>query len=69
MGKFIVRFNTQLDMAVTVEAADEDEAEDIAWKQATEFLETVHSDNRGLIADASLDGIGSYENEEVPERD
>ena len=61
MSKFIVRFNTQIDLAVTIEADDDMDADEKAWTIAEEYLKTVFGNHRDVIADASLDGIGSYE--------
>jgi hypothetical protein len=63
MAKFIVRFSTQIDIAVTIEVDDEIDAEDKAWVFAENYLKTVHGDDRGVTATATLDGTGSYSSE------
>lgn len=62
MAEYRVRFTTGIEINVTVEAADEDEAADRAWELANEWANTItgHAPDR-ITADVSLDGIGADE--------
>jgi hypothetical protein len=62
MAAYIVRFNTAIDIAVTIESIDPDLAADEAWPKAN----AVWGDGRDITAEATLDGIGAYEVEEKP---
>ncbi len=76
--KYRCTFNTHISLAVEVEVEppdgvdpedwDGDEAAaEKAWRQAEDYLQTLHSSPAfGVIsADATLDGIGADEVEEV----
>jgi hypothetical protein len=62
---FEVRFVAPLHLAVSVEAEDEDQAGDVAHDAASAYLETVMGNHRDVAANASLDGVGHDEIEEV----
>lgn len=64
--KYRAHFTTNLNLAVVVDAEGEDEAADLAWERANDFLSTVWGDGRRIHADASLDGIGADEVVELP---
>lgn len=61
MPKYVVRFHTQIELSVTVDAEDEVYAEETAYPVATEYLETVFGNGREIIAAATLDGVGATE--------
>lgn len=61
MSGYKVRFNTNIDITVTISADDDEQAAEKAWDIAEEYLNTVYGNNRDIIAEASLDGIGAYE--------
>ena len=58
MTRYVVRFNTTLSVAVTVEAEDEEQASYEAWEKAEEYARTIGGNYRDVIAEASFDGIG-----------
>jgi hypothetical protein len=60
-----VRFTTNINLAFKVDAEDEDQARDIAHDAAQDYLATVTGNHRDVSANASLDGIGADEVEEV----
>jgi hypothetical protein len=61
-----VRFTTNINLAVKVDAEDEDQARDIAHDAAQDYLATVTGNHRDVSANAaSLDGIGADEVEEI----
>ena len=64
MGNYVVRFAASIDLAVTVDAADEDRAAEAAWALAHEYAETIYG-TRDIQAAVSLDGIDPYEIEPV----
>lgn len=61
MSKYVVRFHTQIEVAVTLDADDEDAAGDAAHPIAQAYLDTVWGNGRDIIASATLDGIGATE--------
>jgi hypothetical protein len=65
MATYTVRFNTTISLAVRVEADDPDSAADAAWQPAEDYLNTVYGNSRDVLADATLDGIGADEVEEI----
>lgn len=61
MTKHIVRFTVPLDLAVTVDAVDDEEAEEIALVRTKEYLDTVFgSRGLGIVADSTTDGLEAY---------
>jgi hypothetical protein len=68
MTKYRVGLGTRINLVVEIEAEDEEQAADEAWEHAEEYLRTVTGDSSGgrrVRADATLDGIGADEVEEV----
>jgi hypothetical protein len=65
VNTFEVHYTTNINLNVTVEADDEDQAQDVAWDAAQSYLSTVVGDHQMVTADASLDGVGADEIEEV----
>lgn len=66
MATFRVTYlRVPVEVTIMVEAADEDQAMDMAHTQAEEWAQTVVGDNQGLTADLSLDGIGCDTVEEI----
>lgn len=61
MPTYIVRFHTQIEVSVEIDAEDEDVAGDDAWQIAEDYLKTVHGQGRLIVASATLDGIGATE--------
>ncbi len=61
MATWVVRYTTSIEIAVTVEADDEDTAAERSWAVAAEYAETVHGDGQDVRASVSLDGIGADE--------
>lgn len=71
MNRYVVRFVTTIEVAVTVEIdpgvaafSDEDRAADAGWQKAEEYLQTL-GNHRDVVVDASLDGIGAEAVERV----
>lgn len=62
---YTVSYQATIDIAVTISAADEDEARDRAGDRAEQYATTVHGDGQGIVAAVSLDGIGAYEVQEL----
>ncbi len=63
-----VRIATQIELTVHVDAPDDDTAADTAWEAAQTFAErlgTNTGDPRIRSVEASFDGIGAHEVEEV----
>lgn len=58
--RFVAHFDTSISLAVTVGACDEEQAADLAWQKAEEYLQTL-GNHRDILADATLDGIGAGE--------
>jgi hypothetical protein len=54
-------------LTVDVDAADEDQAADVSWRRAEDYLQTVIGDHDAVSAEASLDGIGADDVSEVPD--
>jgi len=50
-----------LNLEVTIEADNEDDASELAWIEAHDYLTTLHGDGRWVSADGDLDGIGADE--------
>lgn len=66
MSRYTARFSTTISLAVTLDAEDEEQAGDQAWTLAEEYLSTVYGNRSlGVVADATLDGIGADEVDEV----
>jgi hypothetical protein len=70
MPRYRVSLNTTLTVTVNLEAKDEDGAADLAWKAAEGHVQTYpfsRSESEGVVvlADATFDGIGADEVEEV----
>jgi hypothetical protein len=65
MSTYRVRFTVPAEVVATVEADDSDEAADIAWAKAQDYLATIRPDAHGTALFADLDGIGADEAEEV----
>lgn len=65
MPKYVVRFHTQVEVSVTLDAEDEDYAMENAHPIAAEYLRTVYGNARDVIASADLDGVGATEAELV----
>ena len=61
MGTYLVRYTTSIEIAVTVEAPDEDAAAEASRALAAEYAETVHGDGHQVRAAVSLDGMGADE--------
>lgn len=60
MATYVVRFKTNIDLAVTIdEFEDESDAADAAWDKAEAFLSTVYGHGQ-VRAEASLDGQAEY---------
>jgi hypothetical protein len=66
MTTFRLTYAVPLNLAVTVEADNEDDAQEIAWDEAQEYLQTVYGNGLHVTADGDLDGIGADEVNEVP---
>lgn len=64
MPTFKCRYTVPMDLTVTVDAVDEDAAEEASLDLAQEYLQTVFGDRRGVYAHADLDGIGADSIEE-----
>jgi len=63
---FRLTYVVPLNLTVTIEADDEDDAQDRAWDEAQEYLQTIYGDSRHVTAAVDLDGIGADEVTEVP---
>lgn len=63
MPTFRAHLDTVLSLSVTVDAEDEDDAADKAWKIAEEFAQSLrpHGDDRVTSVDATFDGISADE--------
>lgn len=59
MSDYTVVFQTSIEVTVHIDADNEDDAADLAWDRAEEYLDTVIGNGRDVFADASLDGIGA----------
>lgn len=59
MGTWTVSFITQAEVTVTVEADAEDDAADLGWTKASDYLERLLPDSHGSRIDVGLDGIGA----------
>ena len=66
MRTYLVTFTTPIHLTVTVEAEGEQEAADLAWQPAEDYLQTIVGDHQQVRAEASLDGIGADDVTEVP---
>jgi len=66
MATFRLTYVAPLNLVVTIEADDEDDASDRAWEEAQEYLQTVYGNGLHVTADGDLDGIGADEISEVP---
>ena len=60
-GTYLVRYTASIDIAVTVEAEDENHATEASWALAQQYTETIYGDDRDVRAAVSLDGVGAYE--------
>lgn len=72
MPEFKVYLRTQMEVVVKIEADDEDAAADLAWPIAEAYTNTLNSrtgDQRIHDVNASFDGIGADEIEEVTDGD
>jgi hypothetical protein len=65
MNTYRLTYIVPMNLVVTVEANDEEEAEDLAWDEAQEYLQTVYGDGRYVYAEVDLDGIGADQISEV----
>lgn len=65
MPKYRATFTTHITLTVEVEGADEEHAGDVAWDIAEEYLKTIGGNYRNVRAEATLDGIGADEVEEI----
>ena len=68
MSGYRCTFRTQIEVIVEIGFPDEDVASDAAWEVAEEFLQSLgveKTDHRIKSVEASLDGIGADEVEEV----
>lgn len=61
MSKFQVRFKVPVEVVVTLDASDDDDAADRAWVLADEYANTVLGDHQSVRVDISMDGIGADE--------
>ncbi len=61
MGSGIARYAASIDIAVTVDPADEDHAAEVSWAFTQQYTETIYGDDRDARAAVSLDGVGAYE--------
>jgi len=61
MGTYRLTYVVPMNLTVTIEADDEDDAQDRAWRDAQTYLETVYGDGRNVTSDVDLDGIGADE--------
>ena len=65
MSTFRLTYVVPLNLVVTVEADHEDDAQEIAWEEAQEYLQTVYGNGLHVTAAGDLDGIGADEISEV----
>lgn len=66
MTTYRVSLNTHLNVVVTIDASNEDDAADKAWTNAEEFAQTIMgSRSLGVVAEATFDGIGADDVEPV----
>ena len=65
MSRYSVRFPVWAEITVTLEADDRDSAADAAWEIANEYAQTVLGNHRNVVANLSLDGIGTNDVEEM----
>ena len=61
MSTFRLTYIVPLNLVVTIEADDSDDAQDRAWEEAQEFVQTIYSNGNHVTADCDLDGIGADE--------
>jgi hypothetical protein len=69
MPRYRVSFDTSMWLEVTLDADDQEQAEDYAWDLADAYLQTLWGDGREVLAEASLDGIGATSCEEIEENE
>jgi hypothetical protein len=66
MPRYRVHFTTSISLAVELDAEDENEAAEAAWQPTEDYLQTLRGDGYRVVSvDATLDGIGGDEVEEI----
>lgn len=61
MTTYRLTYVVPLNLVVTIDADNEDDAQELAWDEAQEYLQTVYGNGHHVTADGDLDGIGADE--------
>ena len=61
MNTYRLTYVVPLNLVVTIAADDSDAAQELAWDEAQEYLQTIYGNGHHVTADGDLDGIGADE--------